>query len=158
MNPFKWLYARLTVKRLMVVMALVGLLILIGIMSGCARLVAPVGNLEPDPAKPGAYVMNPALPQPNPADYNTDTAIDTAIGLGSLLPPPAGEAVGLLGLGVAWWRERKRQQTQRALQQTVNGIELAKADLGAEKRAVLTDHLAKTQDEDAKRLVWEARP
>lgn len=117
--------------------------------------VAPVGDVAPDPKRPGVQVMNPALPQPDPADYQgggllnvVRTAVET------FAPSPYRE--GILGLLSVFFVARGRRY-KRALSQTVGGIEAAKRDR-PEIVPAIHSALAETQDEDAKRVVWEMRP
>lgn len=126
------------------------------LLAGCAAVrTAPVGTIAPDPARPGAYVMNPELEQPTPADYQPGGGGFVAL-LGSLLPQPwgtilTGLATALVAMPIA------RRAPLRALRQTVNAIESAKTE---HPEGVPTLHAAldSAQDEDTKRMVWEMRP
>jgi hypothetical protein len=144
------------------VVALVGVLAL----SGCALWerepprVAPVGTVAPHPEEPGVYVLNPALPQPDPAGYRAGGASGGLGGLlgflADLLPGPWGPLLaGLIGMLVGL--PAGRRGPLRALRQTVNGIELAKHE-APEALPALHAALDRAQDESAKRLVWELRP
>lgn len=78
-----------------------------------------------------------------------------AAGGGSLLTGGAGGlALGLLGIGVAWWKKR---QSDTALSQVVNGLEQAKQALPAESVHTLHNSLSKSMDTTAKARVKRAK-
>jgi hypothetical protein len=66
----------------------------------------------------------------------------------------AGLAVGLLGMGFAWFKKR---QADAALQQTVAGVEDAKAQMSPAEIDILHNSLSKTMDASAKARVRSAK-
>lgn len=132
-------------------LALTALLILA--LVSCAPRVAPVGQIAPDPERPGEYTMNPELPQPDPAHYQGGVLS----ALGGFLPSPWREILsgGAALLGGAFVG---RRGPRRMLAQVVGGIESAKRDMSEEAIAALHDHLGKAQDDKTKKVIWEMRP
>jgi hypothetical protein len=66
----------------------------------------------------------------------------------------AGLAVGLLGMGFAWWKKR---QSDSAFQQTVAGLEDAKAQMSPAEVDILHNSLSKNMDASAKARVRSAK-
>lgn len=135
------------------VLTFVGLLV----VAACAApRVAPVGQIAPDPARPGEYTLNPALPQPEAEDYQPGAGLGWLSLLGGLLPSPWRELVGM-GTAALITAPMARRAPLRALRQTVCGIEQAKKE-APDAVPALHAALEGAQDEDAKKLVWEMRP
>lgn len=123
-------------------------------LGGCAIPVRPIGYVDPDPMTPGSYRFAPDPErEPQPA-----SAVGSIAGLvGAALPGPWGAIVSALGASLVAGRIAKRGP-QRCLEQTVAGIEQAKAKLPPEALDALHTALAMAQDDSTKRAVWEARP
>jgi hypothetical protein len=144
-------------KKEMLLLAACLLALLAIIMWGCSPVrVSPVGTISEDPTG-GGWTMNRDLPQPVAADYQpgamTGGFLQT---IGAFLPSPWREIVLMLSTTLVAKRVAE-SPLKAALQQTVNGIELAKADNPAAMPAI-HQRLAETQDERTKRLVWDLRP
>jgi hypothetical protein len=78
-----------------------------------------------------------------------------ATGGASLLTGGAsGLAIGLVGMGVAWWKKR---QSDTALAQTVIGVENAKEHLPPASTKMLLDSLSKTMDATTKTRIRRAK-
>lgn len=125
-------------------------------LAACDLRVAPVGTVTPDPEVPGSYVMNRALPQPDPAASQPISMGFMGV-LGALLPQPWGTILAALGTALVAAPVARRGPL-RALQQTVDGLENAKGQMESAHIDLLHGELAKAQDESAKRIISEMRP
>ncbi len=139
------------------VIALCLLALLAVALWGCSPVrVAPVGTLAEDPSG-GGWTMNRDLPQPKAEDYQPGAGVGGFLQMaGAFLPEPWREIVLMLSTTLVA-KKVAESPLKAALQQTVNGIELAKADNPSALPAIHA-RLAETQDERTKRLVWNLRP
>ena len=77
------------------------------------------------------------------------------VGGGNMLTGGAsGLALGLVGMGLAWWQKRK---AEAALTQTVTGLEAAKSAMPAESVEVLHSNLSRVMDASTKARVKRAK-
>lgn len=137
-----------------IIALLIGVVAII-VLDGCSPMrVSPVGTLTPDPSG-GGWTMNRDLPQPVAADYQAG-GLGWLQGIAALLPSPWREIVLML-LTTLCAKKAAESPLKAALQQTVNGIELAKGDR-PDSAPALHQRLAETQDERTKRIVWDMRP
>lgn len=149
MKPF-------TNKELAFLAAICLALIGVAIFSCSPIRVSPVGTMTSDPTG-GGWTMNRELPQPVPADYQPGSGIGGFVqAIGGFLPEPWREIVLMLSTTLVAKRVAE-SPLKAALKQTVNGIQLAKADNPSAVPAIHR-RLAETQDERTKRLVWDLRP
>lgn len=127
-------------------------LLLLAVLLGCNGMrVEPVGHVVPDPDHPGEFLINPD------AASLSDGAGGFIDLVGRFLPAPWGTIVSMLGSALVAMPVARRAPN-RALKQTVDGIESAKSELPPEVIEKLHTHLSKAQDDATKRTVYDLRP
>lgn len=142
--------------RLDLLAVILGLVLVLVLLASCSPMrVAPVGTVTPDPTG-GGWTMNRDLPQPVAEDYQPGAALGWLQVVGSVLPSPWRE-VALMLVSTLAAKRVAEAPWRKALQQTVNGLELAKND-HPDAVPALHMRLGETQDERTKRLVWDLRP
>lgn len=140
---------------LAVILGLIVLLVIMHMLGGCgAPRVAPVGTISPGPE--GTYILNAALPQPAPEDYEPGAGFGWLEMIAQILPSPWREIVGML-LALLVGRRAGAAPLMTALRQTVAGVEMAKA-ANPDFKPALHSSLNETQDERTKKLIWDLRP
>lgn len=77
--------------------------------------------------------------------------------LAPLVPGPIGAGLGLLGAAFGAWRMMREREANKAVEQTVKGVEAFKAQIAPETCDLLSNHLGRVMDENVKAKIKAAR-
>jgi hypothetical protein len=74
-----------------------------------------------------------------------------------LVPGPIGAGLGLIGAAFGAWRMMREREANKAVEQTVKGVEAFKGQIAPETADLLRNHLGRAMDESVKAKIKQAR-
>lgn len=77
--------------------------------------------------------------------------------LAPLVPGPVGAGLGLIGAAFGAWRMLRERAANKAVEQTVKGVESFKQQIAPETAELLGSHLGRAMDEHVKARIKQAR-
>jgi outer membrane lipoprotein SlyB len=121
--------------------------------TGPIQITTPVGDITVQPVR---------VEQVAEGQSSTKAGADFPAMAGAALPfiPGGAAAGGLMGLaGAAFgaWRMLKEKEANKAVNQTVKGVEAFKAQIAPETADLLRNHLGRAMDESVKAKIKAAR-
>jgi hypothetical protein len=77
--------------------------------------------------------------------------------LAPLVPGPIGAGLGLVGAAFGAWRMMREREANKAVEQTVKGVETFKQQIAPETADLLGAHLGRAMDEKVKAKIKQAK-